>query len=229
MNKKIVVHIMHKSITTSTGIHALLSKHGDFIVEIAEIGQTDFSAVDVAVVDYDGGIDLMAVLSNTPDIALKVAPKVLIVTERIKEWDIRSALDVGIRGFLGHDCNADELARAIRRLDEGKVYLSESVEVLAQRSMGRSRLTARERQVLQLLGQGFCNKLIARALGIAEITAKIHMQSLMEKLEATTRTHAVAIAMELGLMRAHAEATVSMAAQQRRIKTPSMNGQRRSL
>jgi DNA-binding NarL/FixJ family response regulator len=213
MGKKIIVHVVHRNITTRTGIHALLSARGDFIVKNLSPERPDIGPVDVLVTDYVSGIDLAAAASSMS----RPAPKLLVVTERIKEWDIRSALDAGIRGFLAQDCDVDELAQAIHCLDDGNVFLSQSVQVLAQRSMGRSRLTAREKQVLELLGKGCSNKLIARELGIAEVTAKIHLQKLMEKLDATTRTHAVAIAIELGLMCTGADATVAPAAQLRRI------------
>jgi DNA-binding NarL/FixJ family response regulator len=217
MEKKIIVHVVHRNITTRTGIHALLSVREGFIVKSLSPGRPDIGQADVLVADYDSGIELAADASSMA----RPGPKVLVVTERIKEWDIRSALDAGIRGFLAQDCDADELAQAIRCLDDGHTFLSQSVQVLAQRSMRRSRLTDRERQVLQLLGKGCCNKLIARELGIAEITAKIHLQKLMDKLEASTRTHAVAIAIELGLMCTRADATVSLAAQQRRSRSPA--------
>jgi two-component system NarL family response regulator len=54
--------------------------------------------------------------------------------------------------------------------------------------------------VLQLLGKGYCNKLIARALGIGIGTVKTHIKSLLDKLNATTRTHAVIIAAQRGLV-----------------------------
>jgi DNA-binding NarL/FixJ family response regulator len=65
---------------------------------------------------------------------------------------------------------------------------------------GAPDLTAREIEVLRLLGEGVSNKLIARALGISVHTAKFHVASILEKLDATSRTEAVTSAIRLGLL-----------------------------
>lgn len=195
MNQKITIGVGHRNITIRTGIIALLSVHGDFDVMEMLPGGADPRIAGVHVLDYESGIAAVDSANQAAHGA-----KVLVMTERVKEWDVRTALDRGIRGFLPQDCDAMELARAIRGVERGETYLSLPIATLAQRSLRRKRLTTREGEVLQLVGQGCCNKLIARKLGIAEITIKRHVQSLMQKLEATTRTHAVAIAMQIGLM-----------------------------
>ncbi len=65
---------------------------------------------------------------------------------------------------------------------------------------GAAELTARETEVLHLLAEGASNKLIARALGISAHTAKFHVASIFEKLDAASRTEAVTIAIRLGLL-----------------------------
>jgi two-component system, NarL family, nitrate/nitrite response regulator NarL len=66
---------------------------------------------------------------------------------------------------------------------------------------GRGELTERERQVVQLLSEGLSNKLIADRLGISDHTAKFHVNGVMMKLGASTRTEAVVEAMRRGLIR----------------------------
>src|SRR5205085_4074433 len=79
-------------------------------------------------------------------------------------------------------------------------YLSEAVSRSVAASLGRASLTERETDVLQLLAEGCCNKLIARRLGIGVGTVKTHVKGVMSKLDATARTHAVVVAAARGLI-----------------------------
>jgi DNA-binding CsgD family transcriptional regulator len=69
-------------------------------------------------------------------------------------------------------------------------------------SLTRVTLTTRQTEVLELLQSGMCNKTIARDLGIAPGTVKAHVKGILEKLESTTRTQAVAVATHRGLIKA---------------------------
>jgi DNA-binding NarL/FixJ family response regulator len=212
MDEKILVCVVHKNIAIKTGVQALLAMNEAFIIFQTVPAQFELSLPEVIIADYEYGLNL-ATGSNGVN---RSSARILVITEKTKEWDIRTALDVGVHGFLSQECGVDELVEAVTCLHEGRNYVSASIAEKAQRSLGRSRLTERERQVLQLVGQGYCNKLVARKLGIAEVTAKIHLQKLMEKLEATTRTHAVAIAMDIGLIDAQIEMELSVSSQRRR-------------
>jgi DNA-binding NarL/FixJ family response regulator len=191
------VHIMHTDSVMEAGLCAILSKQDGFTVS----GRAQCLAqgtAEVIVADYDSGITASAQMQRDRN---NHAPFVLIVTELDKEWDIRVAMESGVHGYLLQGCSAEELVRAVSMLSQGIRYLSESVTRRVADSLSRESLTNRENDVLQLLAQGCCNKLIARALGIGVGTVKTHVKGLMSKLNATARTHAVAIAVQRGLIR----------------------------
>lgn len=83
---------------------------------------------------------------------------------------------------------------------DADVLLSDPRPRIANESSGEALLTAREREVLGLLAEGASNKLIARQLGISVHTAKFHVRSLTDKLDATGRTDAVTHAARLGVI-----------------------------
>lgn len=120
----------------------------------------------------------------------------------------REAIRFGARGALNMDASSDQLRAAIRAVAEGLVVLpngildflrvpvsleNEAIEELET-------LTAREKEVLNLMASGLGNKQIAAKLGISEHTAKFHVASILGKLGATTRTEAVAIGARNGLI-----------------------------
>jgi DNA-binding CsgD family transcriptional regulator len=102
---------------------------------------------------------------------------------------------------------ADRIASLLAKVEEIElVDLGEEAEAVLVSSLGSTEpeteipLTARELEVLALLAEGASNKLIARRLGISTHTAKYHVASLLEKLDAVSRTDAVASAARLGVL-----------------------------
>ncbi len=124
--------------------------------------------------------------------------------------DAADALAAGASAVLPRDCGAPDLALAIEAAVRGfaLVPLDLTRLSLAIRgapdgsfaSEGTDLLTRRELEVLRLVAEGASNKLIARRLGISVHTAKFHVASIAEKLDATGRTDAVAQAVRLGLI-----------------------------
>ena len=131
---------------------------------------------------------------------------VVLVDQSAPVW-AGQALEAGIRGVLTGDADAQQLARAVEAAASGLVVLDPG-EVRAERSsstrpvtLGLSEpLTARERQVLQMLAGGLGNKEIASRLKISEHTAKFHVASILGKFGASSRTEAVAIGLRRGLI-----------------------------
>ncbi len=109
----------------------------------------------------------------------------------------RALLRAGVRGVVGRDLAADDLAAAIDAVSRGFIVLSDR-----RREAGESavELTPRERDVLALLARGWSNKTIAIRLSLAENTVKFHVASIFAKLDATTRTQAVTIGVRRGLI-----------------------------
>lgn len=191
------VHIMHADAVMRAGIHALLAERGEFHLTLQDRQPHGQAQARVIVADYDSGIMLARQLS--PD-RVGTTPHVLIVTQLDKEWQVRTAMDSGVHGYLLQDCPADELVRAVRQLGLGMRYLAEAVTRCVADSLSRESLTGRETDVLLLLARGCCNKSIARELGIGVGTVKTHVKGLMSKLDATARTHAVVVAAQRGLI-----------------------------
>lgn len=191
------VHLMHRDAVMTAGMQALLAPCGEFALTAQASQPQAQAAAQVIVADYDTGL---ALARQLPQDRFGHAPRVLIVTQRDKEWEVRTAMDCGVHGYLLQGCTADELVRAVRQLGQGMRYLSEAVTRCVADSLSRETLTGRETDVLQLLAKGCCNKSIARELGIGVGTVKTHVKGLMSKLDATARTHAVVVATQRGLI-----------------------------
>jgi DNA-binding NarL/FixJ family response regulator len=115
------------------------------------------------------------------------------------------ALAAGARAVLLRSASGERLAAALSAAAQGLVTLDEPVaDALRPRPVlaagPHESLTPREREVLQLLAQGLANRRIAERLGITERTAKFHVNAILGKLGAESRTGAVALAIRLGLV-----------------------------
>jgi len=114
------------------------------------------------------------------------------------------ALAMGARGALFRDADGPRLAAALAAVARGLVVVDEALaEPWRRRGAGPAAveaLTPREREVLDLLAEGLSNRRIGERLGIGERTAKFHVNAILAKLGAETRTEAVVIAVRLGLI-----------------------------
>jgi two-component system nitrate/nitrite response regulator NarL len=115
------------------------------------------------------------------------------------------ALGAGARGVVLRDVDASRLVAAVRAVAEGLMVLDAGAaeSVLRPRPPAPAAvepLTPREQEVLQLLAQGLPNKLIAARLGISDHTVKFHVNAILGKLGAQSRTEALAQAARLGLV-----------------------------
>jgi two-component system NarL family response regulator len=109
-------------------------------------------------------------------------------------------LSQGAKGYLLKDSPRQEILAAIRAVSRDQPYTSSSIAAKALQRMSKPNLTKRELDVVQLLAQGRSNKDIARRLNITEGTAKTHVKSILTKLDAISRTEAVAVAHKRGLV-----------------------------
>jgi two-component system, NarL family, response regulator YdfI len=148
--------------------------------------------------------ELLEVLATT-GVARETAVVVLI-DQSAPVW-AGQAMRAGVRGVLSTDADREQLALAIEAA-AGGLFVLHPDEVRAGRSSPDravtleppESLTARERQVLQMLASGSGNKEIAARLKISEHTAKFHVASILGKLGASSRTEAVAIGLRRGLI-----------------------------
>jgi DNA-binding NarL/FixJ family response regulator len=199
--ESINVLVMHEDPVVTTGLSALLREQPGMSVAVRRhadpvAGEQDF---DVVVADYHLGIEFLKAAATRPA-ARSARPKVMIVTKLEREWEVRSAMNAGIHGYLLQNCQLEELVHGVRMLARGSRYLCQSVAQRVADSLTREALTSREQHVLALLAQGCPNKTIGNRLGIAVGTVKAHVKAILEKLNATSRTHAAAIAIQRGLI-----------------------------
>jgi DNA-binding NarL/FixJ family response regulator len=130
--------------------------------------------------------------------------KVLVFTAYDTDERVLRAIEAGAKGYLLKGATITELALAIRAVAAGESALAPRVAAKLVSAMRSPRdggqLTARERQVLNLISQGLASKQIALSLGISERTVKFHTTSLLRKLDADNRAQAVAVAAQRGLL-----------------------------
>jgi DNA-binding NarL/FixJ family response regulator len=147
---------------------------------------------DVVILDLE-----LPGMSGLDAIARFAAP-VLMLTAYGTADEIERALAAGAKGYLLKGAPLDDIERAIAAVSRGESSLDARVKAQLSSRSGRARLTAREREVLRLLGSS--NKEIASALNISERTVKFHVTSIFNKLGADSRAQAVAIAAEQRLV-----------------------------
>lgn len=114
--------------------------------------------------------------------------------------DIRRTLAAGVQAYLTKDVLHDELIKAIRAVHAGETYLPAGVAAALAAQIPRPDLSARERQVLELIVRGLANKQIAYSLSIAEHTVKNHVKSILSKLGVQDRTQAATAAIQRGII-----------------------------
>lgn len=155
----------------------------------------------VAVVDVRmprmTGIEVAAQVSRTtPDTA------VILYTAYGDRALLSEALDAGVRGFVLKEAPLQDLTRAVDMVAGGAVYVDPVLAgVLASAESERlPQLTKREREVLRLLADGLTNEEIGKRLFLSPETVRTHVQKAMRRLEADTRTQAVALALRQSLI-----------------------------
>ena len=164
-------------------------RDGDDAVRAIEALEPDVAVVDVRMPGLSG----MAV-------ARKVARRtaVILYTGHSNRTLAVEALDVGVRGFVLKEAPLADLVRAIDTVSSGGVYVDPVVAgtLATGDKPGQLRLLSqREREVLRLLADGLRNEDIGRRLHITAETARAHIRNAMRKLDADTRTQAVATAL----------------------------------
>lgn len=187
------------------GLSALLSQEADFAI-VAEAGdgleaieawtreQPDITLMDLSMPRL-GGIEAIREIRTRNPLALTI-----VLSTYDGDEDIYRAMRAGAKGYLLKDTEPSELFLCIRRVWSGRTHMPAEIAGKLAERLSVDTLTERELEILRLVVAGQPNKLIARALGIAEGTVKTHLKSILEKLDATSRTEAAAIAQRRGIV-----------------------------
>lgn len=190
------VRILHATALVSAGLRSMLDAAEDIVVN-GHAGAGPTPCDDVVITDSLDGLQRCQDLAAQDGLQ---ATCILVVAQQRNAWDVRHALDKGAHGYVLQSCSQDELYRAVRELGPGQRCRNPLARRNATRGYSRNSLTGRETEVLQWLGRGSCNKVIAREMGIGVGTVKSHVQAILSKLNATARTHAVVLANQRGLI-----------------------------
>jgi two-component system nitrate/nitrite response regulator NarL len=174
---------------------------------IEVVAQTDAVAAaaaverdDPEVAVWDLGADPPGWLERLGDLGDSGPPAIALLPD---EEPAADALAAGARGLLFRDVEAGRLAAAVRALASGLLVFDDALLPPLPRAAPQPQpepLTPRELEVLQLIAQGLSNRRIAERLGISEHTAKFHVNAIVGKLGAHTRTDAAIRAARLGLV-----------------------------
>jgi two-component system NarL family response regulator len=113
---------------------------------------------------------------------------------------LSEALKAGVKGYVRKDSPPEDLVRAIRAARSGDFYVDPALSSTIVLEEGERTLTARQREILQMLADGMQTEAVARRLGLSTETVRTHTKRILAKLHADTRTQAVAIAIRNGLI-----------------------------
>ena len=187
------------------GLAAIINNQPDmFLVADASSGteavqkfrehQPDVTLMDLRLPDVSGIDAMIAIRTEFAD------ARIIMLTTFEGDVEIQRALEAGARGYMLKSMPPRELVDVIRQVYAGKKRVGADVASHLAEHLSDEALTAREIDVLRLVASGNRNRDIAERLYISEETVKVHVKHIMEKLSATDRTQAVAIAVRRGII-----------------------------
>ena len=154
----------------------------------------DVTILDIAMPEVSGLQALAAIRERHPQ------ARVIMLTTLAGDHQMRCALQLGAAGFLMKSSVRSDLLAAIRAVHAGQRWIPADVARALVEHLGQPPLSEREMAVLRSAADGNGNKQIGVKLGIAEDTVKAHIRTILAKLDARDRTHAVAIAVRRGII-----------------------------
>jgi DNA-binding NarL/FixJ family response regulator len=154
----------------------------------------DITLMDLRLPDMSGIDALIAIRAEY------VAARVIMLTTFEGDAEIQRALQAGARGYMLKSMPRKRLVEMIRKVHTGAKSIPPEIAAHLAEHLGDELLTRREVDVLQKMASGNRNRDIAEQLFISEETVKGHVKHIMEKLSASDRTEAVAIAVRRGII-----------------------------
>ena len=176
---------------------------GRTAVRLAGEVSADLVIMDVTMPDLNGIEATRQILSKTPNV------RILALSMHSDDHFVAAMLEAGASGYLAKDCGPDDLIHAIRATVSGETYLSPRITSIVVKGYRRRlskdqgenapRLTAKEKEVLQLVAEGETSKSIAAQLRISPKTVEAHRQQIMDKLNIRTIAGVTKYAVQKGI------------------------------
>ena len=163
-------------------------------VEMFQLHRPDVTLMDLQMPDMNGTEAIAEIRGEFPD------ARIIVLTTYTGDAQVLKALKAGARAYLLKGDVHLELLEMIRSVHAGHKRIPPQIAAELAEHAGDDPLSPREIEVLRLIAAGNSNKLIADQLSISEATAKSHVASILSKLGANDRAHALAIAMKRGVI-----------------------------
>ncbi len=154
----------------------------------------DVTLMDLQMPELNGIDATIAIRGEFPQ------ARIVVLTTYKGDMEVLRALQAGARGYLLKNLLRKELLETIRVVDAGQKRIPPEVAAQLAGHAAADELTAREIEVLRLIASGNANKRIGARLSISEETVKGHVKSVLSKLDANSRTHAVTIGLKRGII-----------------------------
>ena len=167
---------------------------GNAAVTLAKRRRPNVVILDVRMPVMDGLAAAKAIASEVPETS------VLMFTAFAERSLLTRGLEAGAKGYILKEAPHQTLVRAIQKVADGDGYVDPALMPALLSKERENMLTAREREILQLLADGMSNADVAGKPSSSQETGKSHVRHILSKLEADTRTHAVAIALRTSII-----------------------------
>src|SRR6185295_18760323 len=162
--------------------------NGSEAIQMFRQHRPDVTLMDLRLPDVSGVEAMISIRTEFPD------ARIIMLTTFEGDVDIRRSLEAGARGYMLKNMPPEDLIEVIRQVHAGKRRIQGEAAANLAEHMGDDALTEREINVLRLLASGSRKRDIAEQLFISEETVKAHIKHIKDKLGASDRTQAVAIA-----------------------------------
>ncbi len=170
------------------------ASNGQEAVEQFRIHRPDVTLMDLQMPLMNGTEAIVAIRSEFPE------ARIIVLTTYAGDAQAVRAFKAGASGYLLKNMLRKELVDTIRSVHAGKKKIPPEIAIEIAEHHSDDALTEREIEVLRLVAAGNANKIVAHHLAISEETVKAHMRSILSKLGANDRTHAVTIALKRGII-----------------------------
>ena len=195
--------VVDDHVAVRAGVKLILSSDSDLsVVGEAASGEAAVAMAakrhpDVILMDIMLGRGIDGMEATAQILAAQPEIGVIMFTAYGERHQLAKGLDLGARGYVLKDAQPDDVIRAVRTVAAGGAYVDPSLggELVSREAMLQlTRLTDRERDILSMMAAGVASREIAATLFLSTETIRTHLRSAMRKLDADTRTQAVALA-----------------------------------